>query len=410
MEKRILSISAQKPNSTGSGVYLTELVKAYHQSGTPQAVIAGINAGDTVELPEGVAFYPVRFQSEKLPFPVAGMSDVMPYAHTRYCDMDEEMIRQFITAFSDCIEKVLVQFQPDIILCHHLYLVTALAVECVRRTGSKAKVVGICHSTCLRQFRKNELEKERIRSRIPELHRIYALHAGQQEEICRLFDVPVGQVQIVGAGYNDGIFFPGTAAQDDTEGVDICFAGKVSQAKGVKSLLHSLAKVKSAKPVRLHLAGGNGDEAEVAEIRKLATELEKKKGVFVAFEGKLPQKELAELYRRCQLFVLPSFYEGLPLVLLEAMASGCLAVAADWPGVKEWIFEKVPAAELSVVSLPEMEAPGVPKENQLADYEERLAMAISHELEVIEHRGKQADVSAMTWGQVAAGIEADALT
>ena len=39
---KILSITAQKPHSTGSGVYLTELVQAFHRKGCRQAVLAGI--------------------------------------------------------------------------------------------------------------------------------------------------------------------------------------------------------------------------------------------------------------------------------------------------------------------------------------------------------------------------------
>ena len=33
--------------------------------------------------------------------------------------------------------------------------------------------------------------------------------------------------------------------------------------------------------------------------------------------------------------ILPSFYEGLPLVILEGLASGCRIVATDLPGTKE---------------------------------------------------------------------------
>lgn len=42
---KILSITAQKPHSTGSGVYLTELVQAFHRKGCRQAVLAGICPG-----------------------------------------------------------------------------------------------------------------------------------------------------------------------------------------------------------------------------------------------------------------------------------------------------------------------------------------------------------------------------
>lgn len=49
---RILSITAQKPNSTGSGVFLTELVKELAAKGHEQAVVAGVYKEDKTEVPE----------------------------------------------------------------------------------------------------------------------------------------------------------------------------------------------------------------------------------------------------------------------------------------------------------------------------------------------------------------------
>ena len=123
---RILSITAQKPNSTGSGVYLTELVKEYAAQGHEQAVVAGIYQDDVVELPKGVGFYPVYFESEKLPFPIVGMSDEMPYRSTRYCDMTPKMTDQFQKTFLEVIDSAIREFVPELILCHHLYLLTAI--------------------------------------------------------------------------------------------------------------------------------------------------------------------------------------------------------------------------------------------------------------------------------------------
>ena len=96
---RILSILAQKPSSTGSGIYLTELLRNFHLMGEEQAVVFGLASGEELPVFSGVKSYPVWYESENLPFPVLGMSDEMPYKSTRYKDLTESMLEQFRTAF-----------------------------------------------------------------------------------------------------------------------------------------------------------------------------------------------------------------------------------------------------------------------------------------------------------------------
>ena len=81
---KILSITAQKPDSTGSGLFLTELVKGFQDLGCQQAVVCGTVAGEVISFPEGVMVFPVCYQTEELLFPICGMSDEMPYESTRY--------------------------------------------------------------------------------------------------------------------------------------------------------------------------------------------------------------------------------------------------------------------------------------------------------------------------------------
>ena len=118
---RILSVTAQKPCSTGSGVYLTEVVKALAKEGHTQTVLAGIARGEQMDMPDGVKAYPVYFESEGLPYPVVGMSDEMPYISTRYKDMTEDMTVQFRNAFLAVLDEVIEREDPELILCHHLY-------------------------------------------------------------------------------------------------------------------------------------------------------------------------------------------------------------------------------------------------------------------------------------------------
>jgi glycosyltransferase involved in cell wall biosynthesis len=55
----------------------------------------------------------------------------------------------------------------------------------------------------------------------------------------------------------------------------------------------------------------------------------------VVLTGFLTGRPLAEIYTHAGLFVLPSYYEGLPIVLLEAMSYGLSCVVSDIPANRE---------------------------------------------------------------------------
>ena len=69
---KIAHILAQKPSSTGSGIYLSETIRAFAEEGAEQALVAGIAPGEEYRFPDGVGFFPVVFETEGLPFPVCG--------------------------------------------------------------------------------------------------------------------------------------------------------------------------------------------------------------------------------------------------------------------------------------------------------------------------------------------------
>ena len=117
---RILTISAQKPDSTGSGVYLASLAGALSNEGHDIGVIAGVSAADACSLECASYVRLVRFDSEELPFHVFGMSDEMPYPSSRYRDMTTDQLSRFEAAFRGALDEAMAEFKPDVVLCHHL--------------------------------------------------------------------------------------------------------------------------------------------------------------------------------------------------------------------------------------------------------------------------------------------------
>ncbi len=387
---KILSITAQKPSSTGSGVYLTELVRQLHLAGHQQAVVGGVYKDDCITFPDDVRFYPVFFNTKALPFPIAGMSDEMPYQSTRYCDMTAEMTSMFKAAFLDVISRAVNDLKPDLILCHHLYLLAAT----VREAFPDIKVFGFCHSTDLRQLRKHGLEKDFILSQIPKLDHIFVPQSAQKQGVIEIFKVPETLITSAGMGYNSDIFYPSDNRQKD--GVTrLIFAGKIAEKKGLFSLLRAL-RLLTFEPDRLevYLAGGAGNTEEYEAIRALAETCPYP----VIFTGRLDQKTLASYYNRCSIFVLPSFFEGIPLTVIEALACGCSVVMTSIPGIPEWLGEQVPDAPVRFVELPKMKNTDEPLAEELPAFEKRLAEALRQA--ILSDDLPKADVSHLSWADL----------
>jgi glycosyltransferase involved in cell wall biosynthesis len=100
--------------------------------------------------------------------------------------------------------------------------------------------------------------------------------------------------------------------------------------KGHADLLDALAILARERAVSLDVVG-DGELRE--ELRQRAQQL----GLVqqVRFHGELPKAHVAAMMRESDLFVLPSLFENLPCVLIEAMASGLPSVATDVGGVSE---------------------------------------------------------------------------
>lgn len=407
---KILSITAQKPNSTGSGVYLTELVKEYAAAGHVQAVVAGVYEEDNVELPDGVSFYPVYFLSEKLPYAIAGMSDEMPYKSTRYCDMSEIMVKQFREAFLEQIEQAVRELEPDLILCHHLYLLTAI----VREHFPSHIVYGFCHNTDLRQMKKTDLERGFIAKQVKGLDHIFVPQQAQEDGVREIYGVEAEKITRVGMGYNSAIFcmkdrknvcraaaekdLINHEANHEEKKVKLIFAGKIAEKKGVMSLLRALVRLAGnqkysfpPESICLYLAGSTGNKAEYEAICKLA----EKSPYEVRFLGRLAQDDLAEAYRACDIFVLPSFFEGIPLTVIEALACGNRVVMTDLPGIAKWLSEAVPGADIRYVEMPRMRNADEPQEEDLPAFEERLGDVLAQSIR--QEKTMRADMSQISW-------------
>lgn len=121
----------------------------------------------------------------------------------------------------------------------------------------------------------------------------------------------------------------------ERNGDRLLFVGRLAAVKGVPVLLRALVEARKHRS-SLHLTlVGDGPERKELEADARALGLE---GA-VTFAGYRSQAEVAEVLRDTDLLVLPSFAEGVPVVLMEAMAARVPVVATLVGGVSELVRE-----------------------------------------------------------------------
>ena len=371
---KILYLLSQRPEMTGSGVYVVEFMRCAAERGLATALLVGTPADSGI--PEAVRSIPchtmaeVRFGTD-LPFPVTGMSDVMPYPSSCWRDLTPAQLDSYVSVFTRELERMIGRFKPDIIHTNHLWVLTATA----RRLFPDIPMVASCHGSDLRQFDNLPHLADRVRPACRMLDAVLALSSAQAQDIHERYAIPPERIHVTGAGYATSLFHEMPQVKRDP--MRILYAGKLSRAKGVPWLLQACARLKS--PFRLDLCGGSGGE-DLALCETLAERLNASHGSgTVTLHGTVSQSRLADLMRQASVFVLPSLFEGVPLVLLEALACGCRLVATDLPGVRE-VFSQASPDLIRKVPLPRLHHADEPFQQDEEAFRVALAKALETQL------------------------------
>jgi glycosyltransferase involved in cell wall biosynthesis len=371
-------------------------------AGWNQRVVVGVPADqpypEVAEL-EQTLIHPLRFGDRLLDFAVPGMSDVMPYRSTRFSSMSASQLRRYKDVWHAHLERVVRQCRPDLIHSHHVWLVSAM----IKDVSPGTPVVTQCHGTGFRQMELCPHLAEDVCAGCRRNDRFVVLHRDHADRLGRALGVAPDRIHVVGAGYREDLFHA-TGRRSDTTG-RLLYIGKYSAAKGLPWLLDAFERLQAQQPsLELHVAGaGAGDEAEVLKTRM------QRMAPSVVLHGQLPQADLADLMRTAAVCVLPSLYEGLPLVLVEAMACGCRLVATALPGVVEELEPHLGSA-LELVPLPRLVAVDRPDPADLDTFVDHLEAALARSL-ASPPLGDPAQtmpnaVSPMTWRSVFERVEA----
>jgi glycosyltransferase involved in cell wall biosynthesis len=162
--------------------------------------------------------------------------------------------------------------------------------------------------------------------------KVIALSEDQAAFIERTYRVDPDAIAVVPNGV--GPEFTPAPASDNGDGdgdgmrpLRVLYVGRLSQQKALPRLVQALAVMR--QPVQAVLVGEGDARSTIEEL------LREYSLTNVCLAGARHGTDLVDSYRWADVFVLPSDKEGMPLVVLEAMASGLPVVATDVVGTRE---------------------------------------------------------------------------
>jgi glycosyltransferase involved in cell wall biosynthesis len=227
--------------------------------------------------------------------------------------------------------------RPDLILNYWLYPDGYAAVRIGRELGIPA-IVGAIGSDVRR--RNDPITVRLVRETMLHANAVITVSEElRQQAIAQ--GVPADRVTAIRNGCDTAVFHPGDRAAArqqvgcDTESELIVYAGNLLESKGLGELLEAFLELAKLRP-RLRLAmAGQGPYKETLARRAAGAGMEKR----VILPGRCDAAGIAQWMRAADVFCLPSYSEGCPNVVVEALACGRPIVAMNVGGIPELVKE-----------------------------------------------------------------------
>lgn len=135
--------------------------------------------------------------------------------------------------------------------------------------------------------------------------------------------------------YNFHNFTPTNKIPEKKDGLQLLFVGAIHREKGILELLHAIEQMPDMK-CHLNICGKLTDNSIKDEVESLKAKLSNK----VSFLGYVTGEDKTLVYKQSDILILPSYHEGLPLVVMEALGAGCAIMATKVGAIPEVLDDK----------------------------------------------------------------------
>lgn len=184
----------------------------------------------------------------------------------------------------------------------------------------------------------HDVTRQRLAAKVHDAALVQTIsHFGRSQVLAHAAEEDWDKVHVVRCGIDPTVYAADPIAQPESDGFRILFVGRLVQLKGPSLLLEAVAAL-VARGVDAH-AEFVGD----GPLRSSLVEAAERLGITgrVEFAGSVGQDAIRARYAAAHVFCLPSFAEGLPVVLMEAMAVGRPVVSTRTMGIPELVEDGV---------------------------------------------------------------------
>ena len=397
---RTVSILGQRPDRTGSGILVRELWKCGAKRGDKQRLIcAGYKDDNWIDqFGEGcsVVTFTGREGDGKIPFPVPGMSDVMPYESMRYRDLSPQQLQQVLGIYKKRVAHLISTFSPDLVHLHHLWVLVGLA-----RAFEGVPFVVTVHGTGLKLAESAIVHRKIVAEGIEKIKHFFCVSRDIADDAAREYGIPSGKMSVLGNGYNESRF----CVDGDVKGLSgkiVLCVGKFVAWKGFKYAIRACGRVTVEH--RLVILGTGPMEEGAALVREAQDNRIK-----ISFPGHVSHSEVAKWMRRAEVFVLSSIREPFGMALLEAMACGCRVVASASGGPRDLVHDVLVSQGFATLVDPLDEGDSRDEERYVNDLANGIQFQLGFKADRQARRVVASTVADRTWsavyGQMRSGYE-----
>lgn len=188
-----------------------------------------------------------------------------------------------------------------------------------------------------------------------------------RDYVARRYKVKNQKIAIIPNYVDTDVFKPLPVEKEKNS---ICFVGRLDPQKNPLNLVEAMKGIDATLILY-------GDGMQYRELEKKASEI----NISLKLPGKIPNEQLPEKLNKCEIFVLPSLYEGNPKVLLEAMACGLPVIGTRVEGIETIIQDEI----TGMLCDTDADSLRIAIQNLLADKEKRDKIGRNAREWVIDH-------------------------